>query len=170
MGCRAYVGVMGRDGMVRYIYVHHGGNVEPVSKELQEKFTTYGQVLDLVRGGDRSTLHSDPYPSHSFPRKFKQPYNTVWHEEYAEKLDVFIEAVYVFYPDDVDAVTVESTDASYADPDFKDASVTGIEPMTEPVTEPMTEPDVDDRNPRRALSGTWLFRSRHLQPLPCTHA
>jgi hypothetical protein len=128
--------------MVRYIYLQHGSDVERVGARLQKSFNTYGKVRELVMAGDRSTITSKPYAD----SKAREP---MYFEDFRYELEDGIEALYLFWPEDVTIETVEATDETYVDRDFDAASS-------------------PDPSSRLALSGEWMFRSDCFQALPCT--
>lgn len=100
MGARCYVGVLCRDGKVRYIYVQWDAYPEKGGKRLVRDFDTYGKVVDLIVGGDCRCIQADsasrsPYGTSFRVLRSEQPCT------FFDLLDLHIEAVYLFVPDSV---------------------------------------------------------------------
>lgn len=97
MGTPAYVGVLCRDGRVRYILVQYDGYLSGLGSVLKTHFTTYGRVRQLVLGGHRRAVDkSGDVDLHNF--RGKALHDRAWtYEDYACVDGV--DYVYLFEPE-----------------------------------------------------------------------
>ncbi len=156
MGARSYVGVMCRDGVIRYIYVHHDAYPDMLGRLLVESYPTYDKVVALIKLGDCSSVSAEL----SECRPYGVGYSCTQEcaEDFCGRMKGYIQAVYLFQLDSLDIFAhdwepmtdklEEWADDFEDDPDDVDAvAISGATDRT--TTAPSSE------------KGIWLVRTDH---------
>ncbi len=88
---------MCRDGIIRFIYVHHNAYPECLGRLLVQCYSTYDKVMALVRGGDCSVVGATLSECQAYSTLYRS--TDKGREDFFGKLSRDIEAVYLFQPD-----------------------------------------------------------------------
>ncbi len=148
---------MCRDGLIRFIYVHHNAYPESLGRLLVESYATYDKVVALIKLGDCSVVRpalSDCQPYGEEYQCFEEPPSNFF-----EKLERDIEAVYLFQLDSEDIFSDEWKPTADKLEEWAESPDTEDEDSEEHTED--SDPKIVATPPIPAEKGIWLVKTIH---------